>query len=187
MFVSKIDTAGTSIVKATSFDELYAILATCRIEHDTKIFVNRGPGSYSGIRVGLAYTLGLIHSGVIKEENVFGYTSFDISKYFVSNNTGIFLKAWPRAITNLGSIKGYIWKDNAVEYVNFADLSGTYTVLSEDSIEGMEGTKHTLVLHNGLAVPEVTTYFMQNIHTLTHDTSPLYGNPVNITTPKPNA
>src|SRR3990167_11559011 len=60
------------------FQGFFDVMATINIDDNTKLLINRGPGSYSGIRTGIAYVYGLLHGGLIKKEQVFSFTSFDL-------------------------------------------------------------------------------------------------------------
>lgn len=168
------------ILKFDNQQDFRTILDKISLTKDTHFVVNRGPGSYAGIRMGLAYILGLIDGGLIPAENVNYVTTFDIVQ---KQNKPIFLKSWPKLDVDFSQTKGYLFDGDVsnIVYIEASKLPANTVVLleSDNTPQGIPETMEILHLSKLL---DKTYLFetLQKLPTSTDDT-PLYINPVHIT------
>lgn len=165
------------------FTELFASLNEQNITSETTVFVNRGPGSYSGIRTGIAYVFGLMHAKLLPELQICSYTSFDLIRAATNHDGPIFLKAWPRVPTNqLTTSKGYFSASHTEEQISYkeweqiSDLPALLAVGEEEITTTISYRRLPELLSDPVS-------FRQLIERASHSNSlePLYINPVHIT------
>lgn len=182
-FVFEIMDGESELQTVDSFTEAFDILKEKSFTSETRLFVNRGPGSYAGIRAGLAYTLGLLHGKLLQKDQVFYYTSFDL---FLSETTTSekFLKAWPRIGGTSENIKGYYFDGIDYESIAYKELS----TLNTDVPVFTEYEEELDIPNQTIYIPSLITDIYLEDFTMTvalnTERAPLYINPVNITTPK---
>lgn len=168
----------------TTYEDLFHILEPIVIDSDTKIFVNRGPGSYTGIRTALTYVLGLMHGGLISGKQVVPYTSFDLLSAVSGKNEPLFLKSWPRLANGLltGS-KGYFKKGSEVAFVEYdviSTLPGLVIYTEETDITEALPSDTTHIASTTIATEELLEKLIASTIE-TQPIDPLYINPVNAT------
>jgi len=161
------------------FQDLTLILNDIEIEEKTKILVNRGPGSYSGIRTALSYVLGLEHGKAVSPENIFSFTSFD----FVLSEFPVYYASWPRnEAVSFEETRGYLQKtpSEQIIYVNGTEAKKlpSVTIVSEKDIIS---DQIDYILFEKLVTPEHIQKFLK-VTEFSKDRTPLYINPVHITT-----
>jgi tRNA A37 threonylcarbamoyladenosine modification protein TsaB len=174
-----IDGIVSETAQFTTFGEVFAKLSLISIDSDTTVLVNRGPGSYAGIRTGIGYAYGLLHGGIITAEQIFAYSSFDLVQA-ASGLNEIFLKGLPRIASHtFTESKGYYQNTKGeISYLAFADLPASFSgaKYSEEVIEQEN-------CFNAALLNDEKTY--RSLHKLQqnwiHDLTPLYVNPVHIT------
>lgn len=177
-FVFEVRDTQKTLQTASTFNEVLTLVNDMEISSDSKLFINRGPGSYSGIRTGMAYGLGITQGKLIQKENLAYYTTFDL----LATDQNVFLKAWPRIGGTLETIKGYYF-DRKAQDISYRELSS----LTESSIILLEATEelnlpkelHTIYTQD-IITKENLTQFLEKT-TFTAAMEPLYINPVNIT------
>ena len=178
--------AGTTFSATTvlDFGEFFSTMAKLTITPETTVIVNRGPGSYSGIRTGISYMCGLLHGGMITSSQIRSCTSFDLVRTATNHKGAIYLKAWPRlASGKLEGSKGY-WSaasQNNQEflYKTWAEISNMPDLLSigEESIK----TKYEYRTFADILEDPVTfRELVDSESVLSTSLEPLYINPVHI-------
>jgi len=178
--------AGTTFAATTvsDFGEFFATMAKLSITPETAIIVNRGPGSYSGIRTGISYAFGLLHGGLVTSAQIHSCTSFDLVRAATNHKGPIYLKAWPRlASKKLAESKGY-WSpatQNGKEffYRTWEAISKTPDLLSigEEPIK----TQHEYRTYADIIEDPVTFRgLVDSTSVLSTSLEPLYINPVHI-------
>jgi len=174
-----------------NFDEVFALLKDLNITKETEIYVNRGPGSYTGIRTGISYVLGLLHGGLIQKSKIHSYTSFDLIRAAENESDltiPIYMKAWPRVPNGkLSGTKGYFQDGDQIMHLEYESIQDREDVLfytreeeiTEDNFSSDSGHQ------TSTALKEKNTYStLIKIKELSTDLTPLYINPVNITKKK---
>lgn len=169
-------------VEVADFASFFAAMEKLTITAETRILVNRGPGSYAGIRTGVAYAYGLIHGKLVDASQVKSYTSFDYVRAVTSHQGPIYLKAWPRlASGTLEGSKGYLEVlGRAPAYVEWEGIKGTTELLTigEEPLKTeLEYKNYQEILNDAVGFRELTNMF----DSLTETLEPLYINPVHIT------
>lgn len=178
--------AGTTFASTLvhDFEEFFSEMAKIPITPNTTIIVNRGPGSYSGIRTGISYLYGLLHGGIINSSQIRSCTSFDVVRAATSHNGAIYLKAWPRMASGmLEKSKGY-WSSATHDkqehaYKVWEEISKIPDLLSigEEPIK----TKHEYRTYAEILDDPVTFRELVTAQTaLSASLEPLYINPVHI-------
>jgi tRNA A37 threonylcarbamoyladenosine modification protein TsaB len=183
-FVFEIMDGESELNPVDSFAGAFDILKEKSFTSETRLFVNRGPGSYAGIRAGLAYTLGLLHGKLLQKDQVFYYTSFDLIFSEFSDTSQRFLKAWPRTGGTKETIKGYYFDGLDYESIAYKELSS----LETDIPVFTEYDEELDIPNQVIYIPSlITDIYLEDFAmtvALNTDGKPLYINPVNITTPK---
>jgi tRNA A37 threonylcarbamoyladenosine modification protein TsaB len=174
------DSETDAIIEFDTHEEFYKVMEQVPLTSDTKIYVNRGPGSYSGIRVGLAYVQGLIHGGLISPQNVLYFTSFTMAHQV---ETDLFLKAWPRHGGTFDIAKGYFYsaETKEIHYTQLKDISPETTVMIEQNDDFDETNGMTTIRTEDTVNDESLSQLLIQRELFTEDGEPLYINPVNIT------
>jgi tRNA A37 threonylcarbamoyladenosine modification protein TsaB len=137
--------------------------------------VNKGPGSYSGIRSGIAYAQGLLHAGLIDKAHIYSYTTFAFICAAMEIKPPIYFKAWPRIpTTTFEETKGYFQDESGqVSYKEYAEIkdSKNLTLFSEQ-----QNLEVILLDATCSKLADNVAKSKQN-----SDLTPLYINPVHIT------
>ena len=164
------------------------------IDKNTVIFINKGPGSYTGIRLGIAFGMAISQLNAGK---VVTYTSFDfinfIAKKSKKNSKCIFIQSWPRLervaldAIEFADIKGYTKCGNNLKVMQLNKLPAESIVYipSTDFIsKNVEKlSKYHLVIPQQLLVEKNILDFANQFNPSKESAlEPLYINPVAITT-----
>ncbi len=162
-----------------SFQELGTMLTDVEITDKTEIIVNRGPGSYSGIRTSLAYVLGLEHGHLIAQRNISTFTTFDFTMFIQP----LYFIAWPRnTVNSIQDTKGYTLDDisKPIRYISGVEALEIPKIkmLAERSF--ILNSEIPVQLFEDFVNPSHIKNFLNN-SSLSKDRSPLYINPVFIT------
>ena len=169
------------IEEVTDFSDFFEKMNALVISKDTHIYVNRGPGSYSGLRTGISYVYGLLHGGLIDKKNIHSFTSFQLIRVATNTSSPIFIKAWPRLANGLleGS-KGYFEEGEQQLYKTYEGLTGIKNLVcvTEEQLDaapdGLTNEKLVTSEDTYIALTKDTSLF-------TNSLEPLYINPVHIT------
>lgn len=167
------------IVTITDFPEFFSTMQNLEITGKTQIYINRGPGSYSGIRTGIAYVYGLLHGGLIKMEQIHSFTSFQLISA-LSKKEAIFIKSWPRIPNGtLAGSKGYFNDHDVQNFIDITELkkSSDIAIYSEEVLG--ETTPYMYLTSEILNNNETYLTLINFLHTSqTNTLDPLYINPV---------
>lgn len=153
------------------------------------IYVNIGPGSYSGIRQGIAFVLGLSH--IKKELKIIPYTSFDFVFASFDPQYTYFIYAWPRDPKRFSvetGVKGYCLKENQYSYCNQTELKKVKKLaiyvpnekIAEFIRSQTKADEVAVIKPDKISSLEHINLFIRNFNT-PRPLEPLYINPVNIT------
>jgi len=166
------------------FASFFETIKAASITEETSVLVNRGPGSYSGIRTGISYIYGLLHGNRVSHDHIRSFTSFDLIRAQTGHRGPIFIKAWPRlANGTLDGSKGYLEdpsQKDRIRYVAFEEIAGADNLLSVGE-ETMSSTFPYRTLIDLLRDPIGYRELAAQQTTLSQDLEPLYINPVHIT------
>lgn len=183
MTVVSIHDTDYSKHEVANFAEFFAVMNnSVSITKDTIILVNRGPGSYSGIRTGIAYVLGLLHGRLITDSQIHSFTSFDLVRATSSHKEAIYLKAWPRiASGKLEESKGYFQESPLSVPVyrswdEIKDQEKLFIVSDEEIQTTHEKRTYTDLLEDPVGYRSLAAEFEK----YNNDLDPLYINPVHI-------
>jgi tRNA A37 threonylcarbamoyladenosine modification protein TsaB len=172
------------VTPVLDFAAFFEVMSNFDFEATENLIVNRGPGSYAGMRTGIAYVYGLLHGKVISSDKVSSFTSFDIIRA-ISGKREIYLKGWPRITSNTftGSKGYYINTKDEISYVSYEDLEKSFqsALFSDEHIE-----VDNAVTFNASILLKQDTYAKLFAVTTARETTlaPLYVNPVHITQSK---
>ncbi|MCC7304293.1 hypothetical protein IT418_02680 [bacterium] len=165
----------------TDYSELFAAIEKIPFTSETILLINRGPGSYTGIRTSIAYAYGLLHGGLLTANHVFSYTSFDYVRAATTHKGPIYLKSWPRIKTGkVDESRGYFEKEGEISYKTWEDVhvEKNLLVVSEENLT----TQHECRTYEDLLHDAIGFRELANDHlTLSKSLEPLYINPVHIT------
>ncbi len=166
---------------ANDVAEFFNIMDFLDISDETKVTIIRGPGSYTGIRTGIAYVYGLLHAKLIKKEQIVGVTTFDLISAISERNAPIYLKAWPRlANGKIEGSKGYFYDGSQIQHLEYEMIKDKYenlTIYSDEQLH--DYSQQNTVTAKILQQPEIYEKLLEKN---SHDFSlePLYINPVRI-------
>lgn len=183
MMVVAIQGTEFEATEVADFSEFFEAVKKLALTNETKLLVNRGPGSYSGIRTTIAYAFGLIHGSRVNAQNLHSFTSFELISAATNHTGPIYLKSWPRVATgNLAASKGYFSEtpEDTGRYAAFEEVSSSQSILSvgeEEIATKLEYRQLRELLSDPIGYRELA----QNIEELSTDLEPLYINPVHIT------
>jgi len=178
--------AGTPFTATTvqDFGEFFSAMAKLTLTPETTIIVNRGPGSYSGIKTGISYVFGLLHGGSVTSAQIHSCTSFDLVRAATNHKAPIYLKAWPRlASKKLEESKGY-WSPATQTkqeflYKTWEEISKTPDLLSIGE-EPIKTTHEYRIYAEILEDPVTFRGLIDSTTALSTSLEPLYINPVHI-------
>jgi len=172
-----------SATEVADFGEFFEVMKKLAITNDTIVLINRGPGSYSGIRTAVSFAYGLVHGGRLPQACVHSFTSFDLVRAATKHIGPIYLKAWPRLPSGkLAESKGYFASEHndTGRYVSFSDVEnekGLLSVGEEEIVSSQEYRALEQLLKDPVGYRELSQKTIELPVTL----DPLYINPVHIT------
>ena len=169
------------------------------VDKVSTIFVNVGPGSYTGIKQSIAFALGYKH--VNSKVKIVPYSVFDLINFIHKGAENIFIYAWPRRIETITSktkLKGYIKNKNRIYYGNLKDLKknvskdqklGSRLIAYMPNIEIVKKQPKSfenaiVILPQQLEKLDVIKSFITKYQPRHTTLKPLYVNPVSITKSK---
>lgn len=179
VFIQQANDSNVSIV--ADFSEFFAALQHVEITPETQIYIDRGPGSYAGIRSGIAYVYGLLHGGLIKQDQIHSFTTFQLVSA-LSGKEATFIKSWPRIPNGtLDGSKGYFNDVDVQSFIDITELkqSADIAIYSEENLK--ELPPYTYLTSEILNTPDTYLKLINFLQTLqTNTLEPLYINPVHI-------